>query len=224
MFLTKLQKGLADHGPLIYSVYVLKRLLNAVTKKASIQFVYLFVLPIASAKKLRLPASITKSYTVVILHEDDEMLRGFPVSPRTIAYRFRQHAVCLVVLKNKAPIGFFWLIRDRYQEDQMYLDIHMGPQSAWDFDLWVNEEHRLSPAFTILWDHAIEYLRGLGVAAIYSRITTTNNRSLQVHTGLGGRTIGRMLFLRAGEWELCLDTRQRSLSAHTPSRRRRITL
>lgn len=223
MFLYKIKKGVADNGVMIYFVYVLKRLLHYVTTKISIQFVYLYAVPVEYDRKIKLPDFMRKAYKVVVLNQDDEMLRCFPVSRRTIAYRFQQNSVCLVILKKDEPIGYFWLIREIYQEDIMFLDIHMGPESAWDFDLWIREASRLSPAFTILWESALDYLGKQGVKWIYSRISTTNNLSVQVHSKLGGRNLGKILFVRVGAWEICWDMAQGKLSAHTPSLRKMMT-
>ncbi len=220
MFWGKIKKGIADHGALIYFVYVLKRLLPRVTTKISIQFVYLYAVPVEGEKKIKLPHSMKKNYNVVLLHQDDGMLRDFPVSPQTIAYRFRQNAVCLVVQKNNEPIGFFWLIRDYYREDIIFLDIQLGPESAWDFDLWIRQEHRLSPAFSMLWEAALDYLGKQGVRWIYSRISTTNNLSVQVHSRLGGRILGKILFLRLGAREICWDMGKGKMSTHTSSQRK----
>jgi len=224
MILRKIKKGVADHGAMIYFVYVLKMLLQSVTTKISIQFVYLYTVPVEYDRKIKLPNFMRKSYRVEVLHQDDEMLRGFPVSRRTIAYRFRQNAVCLVILKKEEPIGFFWLIRDLYQEDTMFLNIHMGSESAWDFHLWIREDSRLSPAFSILWESALDMLGDHGIKWIYSRITTTNNLSVQVHTRLGGKILGKMLFVRVGAWEFCWDMVEGKLSMHTALRKKIIVL
>jgi hypothetical protein len=220
VFLKKIKKGISDFGITIYFVHVIKRLLLFATNKISVQFVYLYAVPVAYDRKIKLPASLRKFYSVVQLHQDDEMLRSLPVTPQTIAYRFQQNALCLVILKKDEPIGFFWLIQDVYREDTMFWDIHMRPESAWDFALWVHEEHRLSPAFLILWEAALDYLGKRGVQWIYSRIGTTNSLSLQVHTKLGGRILSRLLFFRIGSLELCWDMGQRKLSVHTPSNRK----
>lgn len=220
MFLKKIKKGVTDYGFMVYFAHGLQRLLSHVTKKISIQCVYLYAVPVEQNRKIKLPQSLKINYTVTLLHQDHEMLRVFPVSSQTIAYRFQQNAVCLVVLKKNEPIGCFWLIMGIYQEDQMFLDIHMSPESAWDFALWVQEEHRLSPAFAILWETALDYLGGYGIRWIYSRITSTNNLSVQVHNGLGGRILSKILFVRMGNWEICWDIGLRKLSTHTPSRRK----
>ncbi len=224
MFLNKIKKGIDDHGVMIYFVYVLKRLLHSVTTKASIQFVYLYSVPVEFDRKIKLPAFMKKNFKILLLQQDNEMLHCLPLSQKTIDYRFKQNAVCLLILKKGKPIGYFWLILKLYQEDIMYLDIHLKAESAWDFDLWVHEDYRLSSAFMLLWEAALEYFAERGVKSIYSRISTTNNNSVQVHSKLGGRIISKLLFFRVGAIEFLLDFGKRRMSIHTPLRRKKLLL
>ena len=224
MFLDKIKKGINDFGVIIYAVYVIKRLLHYISKKISIQFVYFFVIPVEQNRRIKIPSFIRNIYKVDMLNEYSDVLKQFPVTRKTIEYRFKQNAVCLVAMKNKNPIGFFWLVQKKYQEDIMFCDIHMVPEIAWDFDLWILDEFRLTPAFSILWDYAFDYLEKKNVTLIYSRISTINNTSVEVHERLGGHVVGKILFVKYGDREICLEMIQRRLSTHSPLNRKIIKL
>lgn len=224
MMFSKIKKEIKIHGALGYCVYVLERLLLRTTDKMSIQYVYLYKIPVIQNREINLPNSIKKIYRVVILTNDDEMLHSFPLLPEMISFRFRQNSVCFVVIKNEEPIGFLWIVQGTYHEDQMLLDICLGSESAWDYGLWIHEKHRLSPAVITLWEAAFNYLETKGVKWIYSRITTINNTSLNVHARLGGCIIGKLLFIKIYNREICWDSRKNKISIHKESNRKNIYL
>ena len=215
MFLTKIKKGIQEHGLLIYSVYAVKRLLGVVSDKIFIQFVFLFVLPV-DTKRIKIPAFLKKNYKVQVFEKYDSCLDSFPVSLQTMEFRFKQNSVCFVVFKKEIPIGVLWLVLKSYREDIVYCDFEMGDKAAWDYDLWINEEYRLTtPAFSILWHAAFEFLSQKEVKYVFSRISTLNSNSVDVHTRLGGYVIGKLLFLQYRGRELCIDFIQRRLGQYS---------
>ncbi len=223
MFLKRIKTGVRDHGILIYGVYVFKRMIDVLSKKILIQFVFLFVLPV-DKNRIKIPLFIRKKYDVQVLRRYHKMLDGFPVSRKTMDFRFSQDALCFVLLKDQNPIGFLWLILGRYEEDIVYCDLVMDHEIAWDFDLWIHDHFRLSPAFSLLWQSAFEYLDGLGVKYIFSRISTLNNNSVGVHTRLGGCIVGKLFFIQYRGFEICMDSVLGKLSLHTRKKRKTIRL
>ncbi|MCM2283290.1 MAG: hypothetical protein NDI81_00810 [Desulfobacula sp.] len=223
MFLHKIKDGIKEHGFFIYAVYFIKRLLGYISDKIFIQFIYLFLLPV-DQKRIKVPSFLKKSYTVRILDQYHDMLKVFPVSRKTLDYRFGQKSICLVVLKDQNPIGFLWIILKKYQEDILFCDLKMGNEIAWDFDLWILDEYRLTPAFSILWDFAFEFLANRNIKYIYSRISTLNNNSIDVHSRLGGHVVGKLLFIQYRNREICVDWIQSKASLHNPHRRKIINL
>lgn len=224
MILRKLKDGISEFGILIYLLYLINRLLHFLSKVFSIEFFYIFVLPVNNSKRINIPSFIQKAYIVDVLDQYDDILKVFPVSRQTLEYRFNQNAVCLLIKKDKQPIGFLWLIQKKYQEDIIFCDINMNPELAWDFEVRILEQFRLTPAFSVLWDHAFNYLEKKNVKWIYSRISTINKPSVGVHEKLGGHVVGKIMFIKFGARHICLDMIQRKLSIHSLKNRKRIEL
>ena len=159
-----------------------------------------------------------------ILHEYNSVLESFPPPRSAMDYRFKQDAVCLLAKKKNDPVGFLWLVQHRYKEDIVFCDFYLGPDLAWDFDVVILEPFRVTSAFSILWDYAFNYLRTKNVKWIYSRISTMNRRSIEVHEKLGGWIFGNILFIRIGSLHLCLDMIQNRISIHSHLHRKIIKL
>jgi len=223
MFLHKIKKGIKEYGLLIYSAYILRIFFEHTSKSIRLQLVYLFVMPVDTSR-IKIPSFLSKSFNVEILEKYHDLLSAFPVSRKTLDYRFQQNAVCLVASKKGRPVGYLWLILKEYHEDTMYCTFKMGDQIAWDFELWVHDDFRLSPAFSVLWQSAFEYLADKGIQQVYSRISTTNTNSVQIHTRMGGHVVGKLLFFRFLNREICIDTVTRRLSLNSAQRRHVIIL
>jgi GNAT superfamily N-acetyltransferase len=92
-----------------------------------------------------------------------------------------------VAVRENKLVGFIWIKRDGYQEDEVRCHYVLRPASqlAWDFDAYVAPEFRVSRAFSQLWEAANEYLRDLGCRWTISRISAFNAMSLRSHQRLG---------------------------------------
>lgn len=224
MILQKLKTGISEFGFIIYIVYLINRLCHFSFKIAPIEFFYIFVLPVHNSKRIKIPSFIRKAYQIDVFDKYDDILKNFSVSRQTLEYRFQQKAECVLLKKKEQPIGFLWLSKDKYQEDIICCDVLIPPMFAWDFEVRILEEYRLTPAFSILWDYALDYMAQKKVKFIYSRISTINNNSIRVHERLGGHTIGKIMFIRFGAKEICIDMVKRKLSIHSQKNRKRIEL
>jgi hypothetical protein len=122
--------------------------------------------------------------------------------------RFDQGAVCLGTYKKGKLIGYVWLNFGPYREDEVRCLYTTGDEShsAFDFDIYLFPEHRMSLGFMAIWHGANEYLRDRGVAFTFSRMTRFNLGSRRAHARFGVKTVGRALFLRAWRCECMLAT------------------
>ena len=86
------------------------------------------------------------------------------------------------------------------------MPLQPGPagQAAWDFDVYVDPEHRSGLGFARLWDEANGWLRRRGVAFSWSRISAFNPGSLASHARLGARVAGKATFFRLGPCQLMI--------------------
>jgi hypothetical protein len=136
----------------------------------------------------------------------DPALLSLPLDRKVIEYRASQGAICFGAFKDGRIIGCLWLCLAGYREDEVrcrYLP--MPPDtSAWDFDVYLEPEHRSGLGFARLWDEANGYLRGRGISFSWSRISAFNPRSLAAHARLGATIAGTATFLRFGPCQLMM--------------------
>ena len=137
---------------------------------------------------------------------DDAIVAQFPRPRHVIARRFEQGAVCYVARSDDRFAGYIWLQLAGYEEDEVRCRYVPSPveSTAWDYDVYVAPEFRMSRAFLRLWDAANEYLRASGVSWTLSRISMFNPSSLGAHARLGIRAVGKAIFIRMTGTELGL--------------------
>jgi hypothetical protein len=131
---------------------------------------------------------------------DDPALQAMPLTREVIDRRGALGAVCFGAFKGGAMIGCLWLCFDRYEEDEVRCRFELRPEGriAWDFDVYLQAEHRLGPGFARLWDAANAYMRERGVGWTMSRISSYNPQSLASHARLGAVSVGEGAFLCFG--------------------------
>jgi len=224
LLLTNIKRDVKEYGFATYSIYIIGKLLQSVSVKVSIEHFHIFVIPVDNATKIKVPKSIRNSYKIEVLYEYDPILKYFEISSGTIDFRFNQNAVCFLVIKNNEPCGYMWLIRKKYSEDVVFCDFFMSPEVAWDFDVFILNKYRLTPAFAVLWDYAFDYLRNKKVKWVYSRISSINRSSVAVHRKFGGFILGDLLFVKIGSKQLCFDPIKHKISLHSATKRKRIVL
>lgn len=170
-------------------------------------YVYdLVVQPVPMGTLMR--SGLARGVSVRPIKQGDPILSSFPVPPAVVAQRFDQGAACLAAFRDDELQGYIWLLLGPYMEDEVrctYVPTNFK-EAAFDFDLYVFPEYRMSRAFASLWDGANQYLRERGKRWTYSRISRFNLSSRNAHARLGARRIAQALFLKLGRLELMLAT------------------
>jgi len=132
----------------------------------------------------------------------------FPRPSSTIDFRFRQGAICWVAFSKEQPVGCLWIVPGPYQEDEVYCRFipHPVGRVAWDFDVYVTEDMRLTRTFALLWDTANAWLREHGFQWPASRIDTLNESSWRAHAAMGARQVGETVFWQLGQHQVSHGT------------------
>lgn len=135
---------------------------------------------------------------------DDPLCQQLGRPNEVIQARFAQGGHCYAAFRKGELAGFMWLNFGQYQEDEVRCTFILSPaeESAWDYDVFVFPQHRLSFTFLRLWEHANEAMAVRGVKTCYSRIAYYNVASLASHGKLGSHVIGSVYFLRLGRMQL----------------------
>jgi hypothetical protein len=95
-----------------------------------------------------------------------------------------------------------------YQEDEVrcrYVPLPVG-KSAWDFDVYVEPEHRNGIAFLRLWDEANRFLAAHQIQWSLSRVSAFNSGSILSHARMGAQRIGAVTFLSMRSWQMSVST------------------
>jgi hypothetical protein len=105
-------------------------------------------------------------------------------------------------------VGFLWLKPQEYVEDEVRCIYTLQPpdRTAWDFDVYVDPQFRLSKAFVRLWDTAHATLRREGRTWTMSRIVVFNRESIRAHARLGAVRVCSALFLAGRRWQVSFFT------------------
>jgi hypothetical protein len=188
-------------------LYALARALAGMSgNRIRIHKYYLAVQPVA--KKSWLPPRRGQSFEIRQVAEFDPLVKQFPRPHFAAPYRFNQGAVCFVALNAGTLAGFLWLTLGPYQEDEVrcrYIPLPLG-KSAWDFDVYVEPEHRNGIVFLKLWDEANRFLTVHQFQWSLSRISAFNRGSILSHSKMGTRRIGAATFLSMGRWQIAVST------------------
>ena len=188
-------------------LYALARVLAGMSgNRIRIHKYYFVAQPVA--KKCWLPLHRGQSFEIRQVAEFDLVVRQFPRPDLAAPYRFSQGAVCIAALKAGTLVGFLWLTLGSYQEDEVrcrYIPLPLG-KSAWDFDVYVEAEHRNGIVFLKLWDAANRFLTSQEIQWSLSRISAFNSGSIMSHSRLGARRIGAVSFLSLGPWQIAAST------------------
>ena len=190
-------------GWLNASLYLLNRLFSIISHdRIRLYKYYLIAQPVA--RESLLPPSKSNSITIREINEEDEIIQIFPRPIKVIHNRFRSGAKCLIATQNNEFIGFLWLHFYPYQEDEVRARYTPFPpeKTAWDFDVYVAPNFRLSRTFARLWSEANNILRERKIIWSCSRISAFNNNSLRSHKYLGAKFLGSALFVCIGKWQL----------------------
>ena len=138
----------------------------------------------------------------------DPLVARFPRPQHVLRRRFADGAVCFAAVRNGELLGFIWIQLHQYEEDEvrcLYVLEHSS-RAAWDFDVWVDPQFRLTRTFARLWDAANAFLREHGCRWSISRISAFNPASLAAHRRLGLRHLQSGLFVLIGSLQLAFFT------------------
>jgi hypothetical protein len=191
------QLGWVD-GPL----YVLSRMLERATggRVRLIRYLF-FAQPVAPQ-----PLTERKSSKGLVLRRvaaNDPVIALMPRPAEVLARRFATGAHCIVATKDDRVAGFIWIQEREYLEDEVRCLYQLqAADLAWDYDVFVTPDFRLSRLFVQLWETTNVFLRGRGYRWTASRISAFNRESLAAHRRLGVKPIGSALFLTCGSWQL----------------------
>jgi hypothetical protein len=196
-------------GPVWGLAYLIGRLVDRLSRGRVRLVPYVFVAqPVPGGHLTRPPrAGSAKLYRAAA---DDPLVASAPRPADVIQQRFRDGAHCFVAAKGNELAGFIWIKERFYLEDEVrcLYRIDSRANAVWDFDVFVKERHRGGRLFAQLWDFANVFLREHGYCWTFSRISAFNRESLAAHQRLGGRIVGRALFVVLGPVQLAfLDCR-----------------
>ena len=140
------------------------------------------------------------------LQPGEPALATFYHSPADIAHRFAQDATGLGAFRGDELLGWLWFIPGAYRDFSDPINFELDPPAttAWDFDIYVRPEARLTATFACLWEAAFEAMRTRGVTQTVSEISAFNPASLGAHRRLGAVAFGSVVMLRLGRFQaLC---------------------
>ena len=182
-------------GAICYAVHRLGALSGGIV---SLHRYLLVAQPVASTALL----ALGRGRSVLVQQMDvwDPALLSLPLNRKVIEYRANQGALCFGAFKKGRIIGCLWLCLAGYQEDEVrcrYQPVPLG-RAAWDFDVYLDPEHRSGLGFARLWDVANDFLRQRNISFSWSRISAFNPRSLAAHARLGATIAGTATFVRVG--------------------------
>lgn len=188
------------------ALYALDRLLRRMSPQLGV-FVYEFMVQPIPDKPL-LPGNLLRGLHYREIRRGDPEIALMPARPEIKDSRFAQGAICLGTFSKDKLIGYIWLCRGSYEEDEVRCTYQLvnRDESVFDFDLFVFPEYRMGIAFTAVWHGANEYLRKRGVRYSFSRLTRFNLASRRSHRHLGWRRAASAIFLKIFGAELMLAT------------------
>lgn len=186
-------------------LYLIDRVLRRISPRLGLQVFEFMVQPIVD--KPLLPKNLVKSLRFREILAGDPEVAQMPAREDIKASRYRQGARCLGTFRNDTLIGYLWICRPRYDEDEARLTYRLASeQSVFDFDLYVLPQHRLGLGFAAVWHFANEYLRDQNIRYTFSRLTRFNTASRRSHAHLGWKRVGQALVVQAWAVELMLLT------------------
>jgi hypothetical protein len=186
-------------------LYMTSRAMEALSRGAARIIKYRFVAQPVPNHMLA-PASDASSTEIYCIAAADPLVQRFPRPKHVVAKRFADGAICFVAVKADTLVGFIWIKQNSYMEDEVRCLYVLDPPgaAAWDFDVWVAPEYRLTRAFARLWDTANAFLREQGYRWSISRISAFNPGSLAAHRRLGLTHLHTGLFLLLGPVQLAV--------------------
>lgn len=194
----RLKGMISDYGAVDGLLLALQRAVRLLFPAAVIERQYIVAQPVPPT-----PAPLLRrgrDIEVRRIQPGDPALTGFTRVPAEVAERFAQGAVCLGAFRGSELLGWLWFTIGSFRDYTHPVDFALQPAAttAWDFDVYVRPEARLTAAFARLWEAAFDALRERGVSRTLSAISAYNPASLRAHRRLGTRAFGSVLMVRFG--------------------------
>ncbi len=186
-------------------LYVLHRLLKKISATCSLDSYHLVAQPVSS--KPLLPPHRGKDTTVRMIKPGDRSLELMQRPADEIERRFAGPGVCFVAESQEKLVGFLWLLLGAYQEPGDHCTFIIdSPNAAWDLDIYIAPERRLSPVFAILWTAANSWMDKHGIGWTLSRVSCFNERSMRSHGRLGMVKLGRLTIAQFGPVQITVTS------------------
>ncbi|MEO8224175.1 MAG: GNAT family N-acetyltransferase [Gammaproteobacteria bacterium] len=196
--ISRIASALADYGLLNSALYGLQRALQRLAPETVVERLYIVAQPVPAAAT----GSPRRGQNIQVrrITTGDPAIRIFTRYPDEIADRFAQGAVCLGAFRGDELLGWLWFVPGVFRDFVHPVSFALRPAStlAWDFDVYVRPDARLSAAFARLWEAGFAELRARGIAQSLSAISAYNPASLRAHRRLGTEPFGSILVLRLG--------------------------
>ena len=202
--LSRLRSVLNEYGAANAVLLTLQRLVRTVAPTAVIERRYIVAQPVP-ARPTGTPRR-GQHLTVRRLLPGEAALATVVRVPADITDRFAQGATGFGAFRGDELLGWLWFIPGAYRDFSDPIDFELEPAAttAWDFDVFVRPEARLTATFACLWEAAFEALRASGVTQTLSEISAFNPASLGAHRRLGAVAFGSVVMLRLGRFQaLC---------------------
>jgi hypothetical protein len=183
------------------------RALRALTRgRMSVQRYYVFSQPVA---KLPRPGRRGAAIEVRPLAANDPLLARLPRPLEETSARLTGGAACVVALEGGALAGFLWLQTGCATDAESGVRFAPAPAEAtvWDFDVYIDPQHRGGLAFYRLWSQTGELLRARGVGHSVSLVWSHNDDSIRSHQRLGAFPVASGVQVSIGRRRLQIGDR-----------------
>lgn len=205
MIIAKLRRTLTELGPVNGFLYLLNRFLLRISNgRLRLIVYYLIAQPVP--KRTLLPPHRGQNIQVRRIDAHDPEAAEFPRPHSVLQARYARQGLCLAAYKDGKFVGFLWLNLVPYHEDEVrcLFTPHPAGAAAWDYDVYIEPDHRLGLVFARLWDATYQLLREHNIAWSVSRISAFAPASLASHSRLGGMRIGVASFICAGPAQIMI--------------------
>ena len=191
-------------------LHLLNRVLARVTGRRVFVQHYHFI-ALATDTPVPLPRRLASNMDTAVLTAAEIPELDVPRPSEKLRSRLRDGSMCFVTRRDEDFVGFIWLKRDAYVEDEVrsLFVLPTRSRTIWDYDLYVAPNFRKSAAFMKIWHDSLEFLRSENVDWTISRISAFAPESLRAHMRLGGKIIG-------GAYYFCFFSAQITLTAQSP--------
>ncbi|WP_405242481.1 GNAT family N-acetyltransferase [Lentisalinibacter salinarum] len=201
MLRSTLKRFGVSHGLLYLCNRILERILGT---RVFIQH-YHFV-ALATDTPIPLPRRLASNMVTSMLSTPEIASLDVPRPQEKLQARLKDGSICLVTRKNGTFVGFIWIKREVYFEDEVRcrFDLSLEPQAVWDYDLYIAPSFRNTAAFLKIWHDTLEVLSNENIRWSISRISAFAPESIRAHLRLGGSIIGGAYYIRLFTVQLTL--------------------